>query len=60
MELVGQTLRDRLVQALVVFAVLLVLGYVRNDIDWVFLGGTTALFFVISLGLDALWARYKE
>lgn len=57
MEIVGRTLRDRVEQALVVFAVFLAFDYYQNDIEWVVLAGSAGLFFVLMIGLDAIRAR---
>ncbi|WP_323172885.1 hypothetical protein [Natrialba sp. PRR66] len=60
MELVGRTLRDRIVQALVVFLTLLVIQYVQNSIEWGYLVSVAALFFVIMIPLDAIRSRLEQ
>ncbi|ELZ07029.1 hypothetical protein [Natrialba aegyptia] len=60
MELVGRTLRDRIVQALVVFLTLLVIQYVQNSIEWGYLVSVAALFFVIMIPLDAIRSRFEQ
>ncbi|ELY88416.1 hypothetical protein [Natrialba taiwanensis] len=57
MELVGRSLRDRIVQALVVFLTLLVFQYVQNSIEWGYLVYVAAFVFVFVLLLDVVWAR---
>ncbi|ELY97884.1 hypothetical protein [Natrialba asiatica] len=59
MELAGRTLRDRIVQALVVFLTFLVFQYFQNSIEWGYLVSVAAFVFVFVLLLDAATARIE-
>ncbi|QIB75934.1 hypothetical protein GL213_02405 [Halogeometricum borinquense] len=60
MELAGRSIRERVMQALVVFVVFFAYDYLQNAVDWSYLFAATALFFVIMLVIDGLSERLKS
>lgn len=60
MELVGRTLRDRIVQALVVFITFLVFQYFQSSIEWGYLLAVATLFFVMMIPFDAIRSRFEQ
>lgn len=60
MEIVGKSLRTRVLRALVVLLALLGYGYLTNDINWVTTLLVPPLFFVFSVGSDYAVRRWAE
>lgn len=57
MEIVGRTLRERLVQAAIVFILLLAFDLYQNTVDVVAISTAAISFFVILIVLDAARIR---
>lgn len=60
MEIVGKSLRSRLLRALVVLLALLGYGYLTNDVNWVTTLLVPPLFFLFSVGSDYAVQRWAE
>lgn len=60
MELVGKSLRSRVLRALAVFLALLGYGYLTNDVNWVTTLLVPPLFFLFSVASDYAVRRWTE
>lgn len=60
MDIEGRSLRERLLQALVVFVILFAYGYVRDAFGWRVPIIVAAFFFVILIAIDGTRNRLDE
>lgn len=60
MDLEGRSLRERLLQSLVVFVVLFAYGYVQEAFGWRVPVIVAALFFVILMAIDGTRNRLDD
>jgi len=60
MEIVGKSLRTRVLRALAVFLVLLVYGYLVPPVNWVTTLTVPPLFFAVSVASDYVVQRRLE